>query len=85
MTTTTPTAPAGTTGLEGWTSCCNAAVTCVETGATVCKSCYREVALVDLDGDAGDRLDEIVHAVIRGEMTAEQGIEAQRNLLTEAL
>jgi hypothetical protein len=79
----TPTVPVGTDGLEGWTSCCEAAVT--YHGITlICKKCYMPVAMLDIEGDRGDVLSQIVRDVIDGTITADEGVARQRALLAEA-
>lgn len=72
-----PTAPSG---LEGWTTCCAAAVTFSDV-ALCCKGCWAEVATVPLTGEAGAILDSAVAAVLTGALTPEQGIAAQRHAL----
>lgn len=66
--------------MEGWTSCCEAAVTFSET-ALCCKGCWHEVDRIYLDPEQGAALDAIVHDVIRGNITGAQGVARQKALL----
>lgn len=77
------TVPVGATGLEGWTSCCNAAVTYFDS-TLCCKACYEVVEALPLAGDAGVEMDAIVMEVIRAEITPEIAIERQNALLALA-
>lgn len=78
-----PTFPVASNGLEGWTSCCDAAVTFTGDGALVCKGCYHEAAGVPVGGEAGDALGEIIHAVLMGDVPCADGVARQRALLGE--
>lgn len=76
------TVPVGADGLEGWSSCCEAAVT--YSGAVLCcKECWEEVEMVDLPAEQGEALSEVVRAVIAQEITAAEGVARQRRLLAE--
>jgi hypothetical protein len=75
-----PTVPVGIDGLEGWTSCCDAAVT-YSGSALCCKGCWSEVETVTLDGDAATALTAIVRDVIDETITADEGVARQRALL----
>lgn len=77
------TVPVGLT-LEGWTSCCEGAVTYAE-ATLVCKGCWHEVEMVALDRQQAVELDKIVRAVLFGEMTADAGVARQRALLAEVI
>jgi 2-oxoglutarate dehydrogenase complex dehydrogenase (E1) component-like enzyme len=82
--TSTPTVPVAADGLEGWTSCCDAAVTyssALGEPVLVCKACYREVETIDLDDTSGAALSRIVTDVIEGTTTADEGVALQRALL----
>jgi hypothetical protein len=80
-----PTVPVGIDGLEGWTSCCDAAVTYGEIYAgefaLCCKGCWSEVEIVTLDGDAATELSTIVRDVIDETITADEGVARQHALL----
>lgn len=81
--TVAPQVPIGANGLEGWSSCCKAAVTyCtdpqMEGGQTLCcKQCFEAVESVYLEGDVGVRLGEVVQSVIAGSLTADEGVAMQ--------
>lgn len=81
---TVPTVPIASNGLEGWTSCCAAAVTYSET-ALCCKACWNEVDTVRLEGDDGVALGVIVEAVIMGAISADEGVKRQQALLAEVV
>jgi hypothetical protein len=82
--TTTRTVPVAADGLEGWTSCCEAAVTyssALGDPVLVCKACWNPVEMIDLDDTAGEALSRIVRDVIDGTTTADEGVALQRALL----
>jgi hypothetical protein len=71
-------------GLEGWTSCCEAAVTYSE-DVLCCKGCWAEVTEIHLGFEAGRALTETVRAVIHGSMTPDEGVARQREILAGAV
>lgn len=80
MGTAMATVPVGSGGLEGWTSCCAAAVTYSET-TLCCKGCWHEVEMVHLEGAEADALEQIVRDVITGAKTADEGVACQQAML----
>jgi hypothetical protein len=79
---TVATVPVGIDGLEGWTSCCAAAVTFSET-TLCCKACWQEVEMVALGDEQGAALSQIVRDVITEKITASEGVKRQQALLAE--
>lgn len=73
------TVPVAPSGLEGWTSCCKAAVT-FHDETLICKACYEEVLQVPVDGELGRELDAIIGGIIRCEIAAVTGVERQTAL-----
>lgn len=75
-----PTVPIAANGLEGWSSCHNAAVT-YHDEFLCCKECYEEVDAIPIDGPAGVELGLVIAAVIDGTMTPDQGVAEQTRIL----
>jgi len=75
-----PTVPLGSSGLEGWTSCCDAAVT-YHDATLCCKGCWREVWPVSIDPERAESLDRIIRDVLEDRITAGEGVARQRLLL----
>jgi hypothetical protein len=79
-----PTVPIATNGLEGWTSCCSAATTFSGDGAFCCKGCWEEVDPLALEGEKGAELGRVIDAVIREEISSDEGVRRQQKLLAAA-
>ena len=75
-----PTVPIASNGLEGWTSCCEAAVTYSGDGYLCCKKCWSEVDTVSLPGEAGVELGKAISAAISDD-SYHEAILIQRRLL----
>jgi hypothetical protein len=67
--------------LEGWSSCCGAAVTFSGDGALCCKKCWHEVDTQYVTGELAERLDAIIYAALTGTMTCDAAVASQRDLL----
>jgi hypothetical protein len=78
------TVPLTSSGLTGWTSCCDAAVTCDEYGDFCCKACWNTVHVKDVDDVTSRKLDAIVRSVLKQNLTPDQGVMLQHELLATA-
>lgn len=77
---TAPTVTVAPSGLEGWTSCCDAAVSIGDEGY-YCKACFELVEMEFVTGPDGEALGQILDDCITMKIDADEGVRRHHALL----